>query len=140
MKTADNLMYAESRIVTTQTCQMILDMYGVVHINGYPDIIETLDQAKESLAALIEVTNGKGAPVLLDLRTIKGKTREVRDFYARPEASQYYHAVAYIVGTPFQKMLGDISLMISKLNMLTPTRLFLNEQEAAQWLRQYVRP
>lgn len=119
---------------------MILDIYGVVHIKGYPDIIETLDQAKKSLAALIEITDGKGAPVLLDLREIRGKTREVRDFYAQPEATQYYHAVAYIVGTPFQKMLGDISLMISKLTMRTPTKLFLNEQEAALWLRTQVRP
>jgi|GEM_PF-1509940 hypothetical protein len=140
MQLVDNLQEIQSRIITTETCQMILDIYGVVHIKGYPDIIETLDQAKKSLAALIEITDGKGAPVLLDLREIRGKTREVRDFYAQPEATQYYHAVAYIVGTPFQKMLGDISLMISKLTMRTPTKLFLNEQEAALWLRTQVRP
>lgn len=139
MQSVEDLKQVQSRIITTETCQMILDIYGVVHIKGYPDIIETLDQAKQSLAALLEITEGKGAPVLLDLRRIKGKTREVRDFYAQPEASQYYHAVAYLVGTPFQKMLGDISLMISKLTILTPTKLFLNEHEASIWLRSYVR-
>ena len=122
--------------MVTQTGSLYLDEQGIVHVTSFQGVEETLDQAKASIAAIRQVSDGTLRPLLLDMRPIKSQTREVRNYYASPAASSAYTGVAILVGSPISRMIGNMFIGIGKLPV--PTKLFSAEQEALQWLTNFI--
>ena len=119
--------------VSTETGTHYLDDQGIVHTTSFQGVEETLEQAKASIVAIRQVSEGKRRPLLLDMRPIKSQKREVREYYASPEAADAYTAAAILVGSPISKMIGNIFIGIGKLPV--PTKLFSGEAEAIEWLK-----
>ena len=121
--------------LTTETGTLFLDPDDIVHVTSFQGVEETLDQARASVNAIRQVSEGRRLPLLLDMRPIKGQKREVREYYSSPEASASYKAVAILVGSPISKMIGNIFIGIGKLPV--PTKLFSAEEEALAWLKEF---
>jgi hypothetical protein len=126
----------EQEKVVTETGTHYLDDLGIVRTTAFLGVEETLDQAKASIAAIRKVSAGKKRPLLLDMRPIKSQTREVRTYYASPEASGAYSAAAILVASPMSRMIGNMFIGIGKLPV--PTRLFSTEDEAIEWLKGFL--
>lgn len=72
-------------------------------------------------------------PLLLDIRAVKGASKDVRDFAAKnPYSAKQNKCMAVIVGGGISKIVGNLALRFSKPRY--PTRLFTKEEKAIEWL------
>ncbi|MGQ0506542.1 MAG: DUF7793 family protein [Myxococcaceae bacterium] len=117
----------------TQTCGFELDPRGFIRAALVMDAEIELAHAKENVAALAQLSNGRRMPVLVDSRGIRSETRDAREHLVSEEAEKVTAAVALLVGSPVSRMLGSFFLQ-QHLNERIPTRMFTDEVQALAWL------
>lgn len=91
-------------------------------------VIEEAD-ADEGVAALIEVSNGKVWPLLVDIRALKSINRGARKRFGEARVSS---AVALVVGSPLNRAVGNFFLGLNR--PVVPARLFNSIDEGRAWL------
>ncbi len=123
-------------VVTTTKASLWLGEDGIVRLIWVPGAEVTMADARESMAAYLTINQGRQRPMLVDTSTMKSLAREARHYYASEEAASLATAVALIVGTPVSRVLGNFYLGLS--NPQLPTRLFVSEAEAVEWLKGYI--
>jgi hypothetical protein len=74
--------------------------------------------------------------IVADIRNVKTISREVREYLGRPENVATIKAGAMLTGSPLSKLVGNLFLQFSKPKF--PTKMFSDEQKAAEWLKQYM--
>lgn len=126
----------EKKEFETRIDRMRLGEDGIVRITSLPQIEITLDDAKISIEAQLKVTKGKSCPTLLDIREIKSITRKARMYFAGKESRSVNSAMGILVNSPLSKMVGNLFIGINKPDM--PTKLFLSEDKAIEWLKRYI--
>lgn len=93
----------------------------------------TAKDSNEMVEAAGKLGNFKKMPVLI----IAGKgslaDKETREFAASKEGTKYASAVAFVIKSLAQKILGNAYLKINK--PVVPTALFDNEEKAVKWLK-----
>jgi hypothetical protein len=94
---------------------------------------ETLDEARENVAAAKRLAGDRKVLVLIDMSEIKMISREARALYAGPETSAYSLAQALITKSPISRMIGNFFIGLNKTSH--PVRLFNSEDEALIWLK-----
>jgi len=109
---------------------------GIVRIIHVPGAEVTLEDAKETMLAYLQIREDKRRPLFVDTRTMKFLAREARQYYAGDEAAKVASAVAIIVGTPVSRVLGNFYLGLSNPHL--PSRLFSSDDEALDWLKGYL--
>jgi hypothetical protein len=128
-------MHMEHDVLRTRYALVSLGDDGIVRYTISADADETLDGAREVIAATTKITKGKKCPVLADLRRVRSISREARQYYAGEESAQAVAAVALLVGSPISRMSGNFFLALNKPSF--PVRLFTLESEAIEWLREF---
>ncbi len=122
--------------ITTRVNQVWLADDGIVRIIRVPGAEVTLADAKETMAAYLKINQGRRRPLFVDTKRMKFLAREARQYYAGEEAAKVASAVAIIVGTPVSRVLGNFYLGVSNPHL--PSRLFSLEEEALEWLKEYL--
>jgi len=98
--------------------------------------VVTIEDAKRSTAATIEVTGGQPRPALIDFGNLKGLSKECRRYYATdPDHVATYTAVAIVVGNALSRVIANFFLGINR--PLKPTRLFDDRNAAIEWLTRF---
>ena len=97
---------------------------------------ETLEKAKEALAAMKEKKSDKKFPLLVDVSKQKSVTREARQYYSSNEITNLITALAFIVESPISKVLANFFLGLNKPSY--PTQLFTDETKAMNWLKEFL--
>jgi hypothetical protein len=110
---------------------------GIARFQAFPGVEQGLDDAKENIAAVGAVTDGKKFPMLVDLTGSRGLGPEARAFYGTPEAGIYYRALALVGTSPVSRMLGNIWFAIYSGRRDLPTKLFGSNEEAIEWLKAF---
>ena len=105
---------------------------GIVWLIWLPNAEVTLAAAKESVAAIATLTQGKSSPLLVDMRTVRFTDLEARAYYSGPRNTAT-KAIALLVGSPVSRVIADFFLRINKPSI--PTRMFTSEAEALEWLK-----
>ncbi|KAF0164831.1 MAG: hypothetical protein FD157_1995 [Rhodocyclaceae bacterium] len=123
-------------VVNITKAGMWLGEDGIVRIMWIPGAEVTLEDAEESMAAYLQINQGKRRPMVVDTSQMKSLAREARHLYASEEAAKVASAVGLIVGTPVSRVLGNFYLGLSNPHL--PTRLFDSESEALEWLKGYI--
>ncbi|MBI3240234.1 MAG: hypothetical protein HYZ43_15540 [Flavobacteriia bacterium] len=72
-------------------------------------------------------------PILIDSRGIKSISREARSFFTTNGRATNTMAFAILIDSAVSKVVGNFFLGINK--PAVPTKLFLDEELALQWLR-----
>lgn len=122
---------------TTRTAQIALHEGWCVVTRIQPGVLQSLDDARENLAAMNEVRQGIRRPALVDISVAAPLTPEVRHFYTGKELDEAFVAQALVIeATPFGRTMGDIYLRVARPAI--PTRLFTDEREALAWLRTFL--
>ncbi len=95
-----------------------------------------IEDAKQIVNAHNVLAKGVKTPVVADLRNITtGADREARKYYIQEESAQFKLAMAMLVNSPLQRMIGNLFLKLNKPPY--PTRLFRLEKEALAWLKEF---
>lgn len=124
------------QIVRLAKCQLWLGEDGIVRIVWIPGAEVTLENAQETMAAYLKVNQGKRRPLFVDTKSMRSLARGARTYYASEYAAQIASAVAIIIGSPVSKVLGNFYLGVSNPHL--PTRLFSSEEQALEWLKEYI--
>ncbi len=109
---------------------------GIVRTRVKENAEITLELAKENTEAVNSFFTGKKFPILIDSRGIKSMSREAREHFSTKGRDPKTNAFGIVIGSPISRVLGNFYLGINKPPV--PTKLFNNEEDALQWLKQFV--
>jgi hypothetical protein len=128
-------MVTDNRIIEVQNRveKIWLREDGIVQDFVLPGAEYTLEDAKQGLAAIDQVSNGKLHPMLVDLRNIKTMERAAREELA---AVKGVTSAAILIDSALSRMIGNVLITFSKPTI--PTRLFTSEAEAFEWLKEFL--
>lgn len=93
---------------------------------------------EETVATIREIGssfNGKKICILADITHMSDSSKELRD-YAAQELPKYIKAIAMVSYSALGKMLANIFITLKAQPY--PTRIFGNEADAREWLKQYL--
>ena len=106
---------------------------GIVQTVVFPGAEYTLVDAKQNLASIVQVSNGKRLPLLVDIRNAKTLERAARQEFA---ADEWVTSTALLIDSALSRMIGNVFITFSK--PVIPTRLFTSEAEAVEWLKGFL--
>jgi folylpolyglutamate synthase/dihydropteroate synthase len=95
----------------------------------------SLEDTKKLLEEFKKMLDGKKICMLLDVTHTVESSREIRDYVAE-EFPKYVKAIAMISDSALGKMLANLFFTL-KTQPYT-TKMFSNEQDAKDWLKQYL--
>ena len=117
----------------TTTARINLNAQGLLIVRINDGAEQTLDDARENLAAAVSETGGKRRPLLLDIRTAKPLDADARHHYSGQTLVDRFSALALLVeASPFGRMMGNVYLRVARPGI--PTQLFSDEARALEWL------
>lgn len=111
------------------------DEEGIVYSISKKAEPPTLEQTRETLDEFKKIIGRKKVCILIDVTNSPGTTREVRN-YAADEFPKFVKAIALVSDSALGKMFANIFFTIKKQPY--PTKMFTDENEAREWLRQYL--
>ena len=119
--------------IDTEIADIWIDANRIIHVDFRDSDLHGLPQAQSITEAHNQLAKGTPCPVLADIQSVRvGADRQARKHYVSAEASQMKTAMAMLVQSPMQRMLGNIFFKINRPPY--PTRLFSEEEEAVNWL------
>lgn len=123
-----------SETITTRTSVYSMRPDGIVVQRNLPGAVQSVADAKENVAAFIEITAGRPRLFLVDTRELEGQENGVREIYSGEEAMRWAVAVAAVSNTsgPGRVVLN---VFIALSRPLSPMRIFTDEDAAIAWLK-----
>jgi hypothetical protein len=124
-------------VIETRTARIYLGDDGIVRIDiVLPDARITVTDSQEYSEALARVCQGKRRPILVDMRNVRSSDRASRDFANNDQGPLIISAFALLGNSLVTMMIGNLFVKLTRPPF--PTRLFQNEVEVLQWLKQYL--
>ncbi|HLP55785.1 MAG TPA: hypothetical protein VK151_12175 [Fluviicola sp.] len=106
---------------------------GIARTKVKKNAVVTLEDALENSVAVNSFFVDEKYPLLIDSRGIQSISREARSFFTTNGRETNTIAFAILIDSAVSKVVGNFFLGINK--PAVPTRLFLNEKDALNWLR-----
>jgi len=125
--------------IVTKSFRMWLDDHGIVTVVSFLRSEGTIEDSKESLAALLKISGGKKRPVFVNPDRQKSITREAR-IYSIKNAPDVATAVAILITSPVMQIIANFLIGMNKTinNGNFPLKFFTSEKKAIEWLKQYI--
>jgi hypothetical protein len=108
---------------------------GIVYFVYKPNSVVSLEAARKIVEDRVRFQKQQDFPIYCDIRGMKSADKEARNYLAK-EGSSYARAVAVVVDSPMSKIIGNIYLGLNK--PITPSRLFTDQKDAIEYLKQFV--
>lgn len=96
---------------------------------------QTLEESKKAVEDFKKHTKGKKVCMLLEITNSTPSSKEIRD-YAAEEFPKLVIAIAMISKSPLGRMVANLFFGLKPPSY--PTKMFSNEQDAKEWLKQYL--
>lgn len=109
---------------------------GIARTKVKPEIDITLNHALENTVAVTSLFKDKKFPILIDSRGIKSMSREAREHFSTRGRDSKTNAFGIVIKSPLSRVVGNFFLGLNK--PAVPTRLFDNEHDALEWLKQHL--
>jgi len=122
-------------IIDTPTSTYWFDEDGIVCSISKKAPALSFEETKALLEQFQKDMNGKKVCILIDVTHSSETTREVRDYVAQ-EFPKFVKAIAMVSDSALGKMLAN--LFFSLKSQPYPTKMFNDEKEAKDWLKQYL--
>jgi hypothetical protein len=120
-----------------QSPKVWVDDLGILHID-YGDREEITVEDLESAYRQHLVVSPMKHPVITTGRGIGKANSEAQRFASEPKICAVCSASAVVVQSAWQMHLGRIFMLLFRPPY--PTRLFVSERDALEWLKQYLPP
>jgi len=127
-----------SNTIETRTSSVWLGADNIIRIIKKPGCEENLEDAKEVIAAITEISKDKTYPSLVNFRGLKSQDEEAQKFYADWFTEKQGNACALIIGAFDNQALAKG--FVEDKHPTTPTKVFRTEDSALTWLRGFLRP
>lgn len=121
--------------VDSSSYYLWLDDDGILIAVNKPSIRDTLNDALEKIAAVVQLSDGKPRPLLVDTTETKSVSREAREAYAQAGKDGKVVALALVTGSAVSRIIANFFLNFHKPPI--PVRLFNSRGPAKDWLMQY---
>ncbi len=108
---------------------------GIIYHVYKPDLIITIDIAREMVNHRLELTNATTYPVFIDVRNLISIKADARKHLAGPEAVKYVSAGAIYLDNYLHYLTGMVFLKID--TPAIPSRLFTGKEKALRWLEMF---
>jgi hypothetical protein len=109
---------------------------GIIHGIYKPNLkIITIDIAKQMVSSRLKLSNGITRPIFVDLCRAVAIDKASRTYLAEGDAIKYLSATAIVVKDQVTKLGASIYIRIDRPKI--PTKFFIDEKAALQWLEQY---
>ena len=96
--------------------------------------VQTVDDARENLAACAQLAAPDRKPLFVDIRAARPLLPEVRQQYMGERFSPHFAAMGLLVrGNPLGITMGNVYLKLARPGI--PTRIFVEERRGLEWLR-----
>ena len=110
---------------------------NIVIIHPVEGALIDIEQLNEHHREIFKLTNGKPGAVLIRSEPLVTITDEARKETIVAEKAKYIIAQAIIVNNIADKIMGTFYIRYNKPK--SPTKLFVNENEAIKWLKNEVK-
>ena len=122
----------DSEQVKTPVGTMWLDGNGLLWHKLDAGIVVEVEHAAGVRQATAALTGGRPTRAVVDISEVEFASRAARDAFAQPVDDSNEVATAVVVGSSVARALGTLFLKLSRPSR--PVRLFLDVDEAAQWV------
>jgi len=122
----------------TSTQKLYWDEDNQIVFGECLDMIHSEEKAKENIDAYERVRDRLGKEktrVLIDMREIKGVSRDAREYYANERTASIQRATALVIKSPLSRVIANFFMGLNR--PLTPTRMFTDVDEAIEWLQSF---
>ena len=116
----------------TRNCSFELDARGFVVARVDHGMEMDVTDAREAVQKTFAIAREKRTAVLVDLRGIRSQSRQARDYLSSSEMQPMFAAVALLIASPVSQVVGTFFMRLRQQPV--PTRLFLDEEQAVDWL------
>lgn len=98
----------------------------------------TLEMMRDNVAFLKKIFENKRVCLIADASKVSPYDKETRNYLAK-ELNNLYKAMAIISTSSIGRMVANTFILSHLLNPLpVPMKMFKNEKEAKEWLREYL--
>ena len=108
---------------------------GIVIVRVLPDSEVDLEEAKNTISAILKLTRGEKYLLLIDKRELKDVSPKATKYYSSKEVTQHIIANAIFVGSISTRLIANFFIRFNK--PAVPVKLFTSESEALQWLKEF---
>ena len=122
-------------VINTRCSKLWLDEGGIIHEHFFLKTDFTIQDAKQSMAVGLELSEGTDFSWLVDITNLKSITKEAREFFGKIENS-HMKATGLVTNSPVSKVFGNFFLRFNKPKL--PVRLFSSEKQAIRWLKEFL--
>ena len=122
----------------TSTQKLYWDEENQIVFGECLDMFHSEEKAKENIDAYERVRDRLGKEktrVLVDMRAIKGVSRDAREYYANERTASIQRATALVIESPVSRVIANFFMGLNR--PLTPTRMFTDVDEAIEWLQSF---
>ena len=131
-----SLSIADLPMPDTRTAAIDLSPEGLVVVRIHDGACQSLDDARENLAASLSATGGRRRPLLVDIRTAQPLDADARHHYSGQTLIESFTAIAMLIdGNALGRMMGNVYLRVARPGI--PTQLFTDESRALTWLTRH---
>lgn len=116
---------------------IILRKDGMLELYTYDNHVYEIEHVKENVEVFGNLTDHRGAPVIIIGGSHTSTTPEARKYMASAESLKYSWCEAFVLTSLAQKILISIYIRIDK--PLVPTKVFRDKDAAAYWCLQYLK-
>jgi hypothetical protein len=109
---------------------------GICRTKTKPQAEITLKEAMENSIAVSSFYKDRKFPLLVDARDVKTMAKEARKHFSTNGRETKITSMAIMVKSPISRVVGNFFMGLNK--PLVPARLFDDEQEAIDWLKNYL--
>jgi hypothetical protein len=130
MKIPDNV-----KLIEEPNSIMWFDVDGILCVVGKKAEAQTIEEAKKSTEDFKKMVGNRKICMMLDITDSSPTTKEVRDYSAQ-ELIGLTKALALISRSALGKMVANLFFGLKPPPY--PAKMFTNEQDAREWLKQYL--
>ena len=122
-------------VINTRCSKLWLDERGIIHEHFFPKTDFTIQDAKQSMAVGLKLSEGADFSWLVDMTGMRSITKEAREYYGKLQIS-HLKAVGLVTNSPVSKVFGNFFLRFNKPTIAV--RLFSSETQALNWLKGFL--
>jgi len=112
---------------------MVEGDYCVTIVKKDSEIV--LEDALENTKSVLQVSQGKKYPMLVDTREIRSISKEARDHFSMRNRKGSVNSIAVLIDSPVSVVVGNFFMGLNK--PAVPTKLFTTPEKAFKWLKTF---
>jgi hypothetical protein len=128
--------HEDAEVIETPTSRVWIGADNISRVVILPSAKNEVKDLQGLIEAIRKLCKGELRPGLVDIRDLKIFSRDIRQYYGDKERPRAANATAFLVESSLSKLFGNVLISLGK--PLYPVKLFTLEDEAVDWLKEFL--